>query len=140
MRAFRFKNKPQTNTYTIYTLIAVGLSIFIFSGLDVYINKQIAYLLVAILSFISIMSAVKKAGKGFEEIIVQENDIKFYFNNKMKEPLLISKTMVSVLFSEDNVEFTNNESKKVIGYAYKSKLENQDDWEELIKYINQNET
>jgi len=136
MNAFRFKNKPQTNTIIINTSIAGVLSILIFTGFDIYINKQMAYLLASILFFISAMSAIKKAGKEFEEIIVRENDFKFYFGNKMKEPLLISKTKVSALLSENNIKFTNNESKKIIGYAYKSKLENEGDWDELIKYIN----
>jgi hypothetical protein len=132
MKAFRFKNKPQTNTYTIYTLIAVALSIFIFSGLDIYINKQVAYLLVTILSSISIYSAIKKAGKEFEEIMVIENDIKFYFHNKMKEPLIIPKAKVSAIVSEGTIEFSNAESKKIIGTAYKDKLENESDWEGLV--------
>jgi len=140
MNAFRFKNKPQTNTIIIYTSIAGVLSILIFTGFDIYINKQMAYLLASILSFISVMSAIKKAGKEFEEIIVRENDFKFYFGNKMKEPLLISKTKVSAFLSGNNVKFTNNESKKIIGYAYKSKLENEGDWDELIKYINPYDT
>lgn len=132
MKAFRFKNKPQTNTYTIYTLIAVALSIVIFSGLDIYINKQVAYLLVTILSSISLYSAIKKAGKEFEEIMIQENDIKFYFQNKMKEPLTIPRAKVSAIFLEDTIEFSNEELKKIIGRAYKNKLENEEDWESLI--------
>jgi hypothetical protein len=132
MKAFRFKNKPQTNTYTIYTLIAVALSISIFSGLNLYINKQVAYLLVTILSSISIYSAIKKAGKEFEEIMIQESDIKFYFQNKMKEPISIPKTKISVKLVSDILEFENKETKKIIGQAHKNKLENEGDWEVLI--------
>lgn len=135
MKAFRFKNKQQTNTYTIYTLIAAALSIFIFSGLDIYINKQVAYLLVTILSSISIMSAIRKANKEFEEIMIHENVIKFYFQNKIKEPLIIPKSKVSTLVLNETIEFSNEESKKVIGIAHKSKIESERDWENLIMYF-----
>lgn len=136
MKNFRFRNKPQTKAYTIYTLIAVVLSILIFSGLDIHISKQMAYLLATTLSFISILSAVKKAGKEFEEIIFQQDDIKFYFYNKMKDPLVIPKTKVSALILDGNaIELTNNETQKVIGQAFKNKLENTEDWEDLIKCL-----
>lgn len=130
-KIFRFKNKQQTNTYTVYTLIGVALSILIFSGLDVFINKQVAYLLVTILSSISIMSAIRKANNEFEEIIIQENEIKFYFQNKMKEPLTISKMEIFVKVLEDTIELKNKETENTIGKAHKNKLENQYDWDKL---------
>lgn len=134
MKAIRFKNKSQTNTYNRYTIIAVVLSILIFSGLDVYINKQVAYLLVTILSAFSIYSAIKKASKEFEEIIINESSMKFYFQNKMKEPISISKENIAISIDGEIIKFDNVETKQIIGQANKSKLENDSDWETLLLY------
>lgn len=135
MKAFRFKNKQQTSSYTIYTLIAVVLSIFILSNMDIYINKPVAYLLVSVLSSVSLLAAIKKASKEFEEIAFQENNIKFYFQNKMKQPLSFKKLEVSTVILDDTIEFTDIKLDKLIGKAHKIKLEEGYDWNELLKYI-----
>lgn len=135
MKTFRFLHEKYLNSYSIYTLIAVALSIFIFIGLNIYISKAFAYLLVSILSFCSIMTAVRKASREFEEIVINEGNIKFYFQNKMKEPLSIAKSEISIVIVDDSIVFTNIKSGKLIGKAYKIKLEQGYDWEELLKCI-----
>ncbi|MCJ0743671.1 hypothetical protein [Pedobacter montanisoli] len=135
MRVFRFK-RIKTGAYTAYTVIAVILSIFIFTGLNMYINKPIAYLLVSIMSLISILLAVKKAGKEFEEIVIFEDDkLKFYFQNRMREPLIISKSEISLTILEDEVEFKTSNTDKFIGKAYKVNLEADYSWEDFIQGI-----
>ncbi len=136
MKAIRFTNKRQTKSFTIFTAIAIILSILIFSNLDVYINKQIAYFLITILSFFSILSAVKKAGKEFEEIIIDEENLKFYFQNKMKDSLLVSKSQISITMINDSIiDIKNKTSKKLIGRVNKNNLENITDWDVLLDFF-----
>ena len=132
MKVFKFKNKQQTDTYTIYTVIAAVLSIFIFFNLNIYINKAVAYLLVTIVSSLSILFSMKKASKEFVEISFQENNIKFNFLNKLKEPISVCKSEISAVILDDSIEFTNVPLGKIIGIAYKFKLEEGSDWDEFL--------
>tara|TARA_B100000768_G_scaffold110141_1_gene102110 strand:+ start:18 stop:434 length:417 start_codon:yes stop_codon:yes gene_type:complete len=135
MKSFKFVNKQQAKTYSIFTIISVILAIFIFSNLDTFINKHVAYLLVTILSFISIMVSVKKAGKEFVEIVIENESVKFYYFNKMKAPFIISKREISISLENDKLEFKNLKSGEFIGRVYKNRIEEVAKWDDLLACI-----
>lgn len=136
MQVFRFFNKQQTKTYMVFTIISIVLSIFIFSNLDShYINIHLAYLFVVILSFISIMYSIKQASRSFEEIIIEEKSIKFYFFNKMKKPISTFIDELDIQQDNNKITIKNKESKELIGEAFKNRLENIEKWDELINLL-----
>ncbi|TAE61708.1 MAG: hypothetical protein EAY68_09705 [Bacteroidetes bacterium] len=135
MKIIKFKRKSRDSSYNIYTFLAVLLSIFIFSGLNIYINKPVAYLLVTTLSACSIYSAIKKASEQWESILLDETEIKFYFQNRMKEPLRISKKDLLVSIDNEKIKFDNVNTKMTIGQTSKTDFESDCDWDTLILYL-----
>lgn len=128
MKVFRFSNKQQNNTYLIFTIISAILAIVILLNLDVNFNKQIAYLLVSVLSFISIMVSIKEAGKEFLEITISDDLVKFTFRNKKKGNLSILKEDLLVDVEEEKVEFKNRKTNELIGKSYKNRIIEKEEW------------
>lgn len=136
MKAFKFKKKKNAKYYNIYTFVAIVLSVFIFARLDIYVNKQVAYLLATVLAAISLRSAMKKASKELAEIVFQEKNVKFYFQNKLREPLSLSMSDLSFQIINDSIEVGNINLIKVIGTVNKIDLEDGYDWDEFLKMLN----
>jgi len=134
MTAFRFNN-IKTPDFTTYTILVALLTFFILSNINVAISKSVGYLMLTILSSLAVWSRIKKANKEFGEIMFRENSIVFYFQNTMKNSFSVLKSDVSVLVTEDIIEFTDTKSGKKIETAYKSKLEKEHSWEELLKCL-----
>ena len=124
MKVFKFSNKQQAKTYTFFTILSVVAGIYIFSSLDkLMISPSVAYLLVAILSFVSIMVSIKKAGKIFEEIIVDEGKVEFSFANKMKDKLRTEVGKIILIESNDKLKVKDKETGVLIGVAFKNRIE-----------------
>ncbi len=136
MKAFRFSHKPQLKVYILFTILALAFSILIFTKLNQYVNIRLLFLFSSIASSISMYITIKKASKEFEEIMILEDEIKFYFQNKMKDPILLSKKNVKVTVLEDKIEFIKIDSSKIIGTAHKNKLENSEEWKKLVLSVN----
>lgn len=136
MKSYKFLNKQQAKTYSIFTIISVILAIIIFSNLGTFLNKSFAYLLLSILSFISIMVSIKQASSQFSEIIIEEEKIKFFYLNKMKAPLVLLKKQVKMDIHSNKIEFQNLITNSSIGRAYRNRLVESDKWDELIEYVN----
>lgn len=132
MKSFKFRIKQEAKTYTIFTFVAIVLSVFIFAGLNTYIDKYEAYLLVSILSFVSIMVAIRKANFGFKEISIEDETVKFYFLNKNKISLTIPKSSISVIIDENRIEFKFRDTDKLIGRAYKNRIIEPLKWDDLM--------
>ena len=116
MQAFRFSNKQQAKTYTIFTIISIIIGVFIFSSLDrLAISSSFAYLIVTILAFISLMISIKKASRTFAEIIIDENKISFYFANKHKDKIVMDLNKVSLIENEHLIEIREKHTDVSIG-------------------------
>lgn len=137
MEAYRFKNKKnkEVKNYTIAVIAGLIFSILIFSGTDFSIRPSILYLLAAVVSAIAIIIAIRKSGKEFEEIIIEEGRIKFYFFNKMKDALVIDKKDVSVKVDEEKIEFENKSTGSQIGKSYRNKMEEFERWDDLVAHL-----
>jgi len=135
MKSYKFYNKQDVKMYTIFTILGVILSITIFSNMmDSSLKRSFAYLFVTILSFISIMVSIKQSSKQFSEIVIDDEKIKFYFQNKMKSPLTLPKKEVAIINYDDIVEFRDL-SNNFIGKAYKNKIVESEKWNELCESI-----
>ena len=135
MKSYKFLNKQQAKTYSTFTIISVILAIIIFTNLDTFFNKSFAYLLVTIISSISIIFSIKQAGKGFTEIIIEDEKIKFFYLNKMKTPLILLKKEVKIDLDNDKIEFYNLVTNNFIGRAYKNRIVESMKWNKLIEDI-----
>lgn len=134
MEAFRFKNKKskEIKAIAIASIVGVIFSVLIFSETDFVIEPHILYLLATIVSFVLVMAAIKKAGKEFEEIIIEGDYVKFYFFNKMKDVLKVNKDDILVKVDEEKIEFENKSTGYQIGKSYKNKIEESERWDELV--------
>lgn len=139
MRAFRFSTKGQAKTYTFFTIISVIIGVFIFSNLDNFtISSSLAYLIVSIISFISIMVSIKKASRTFEEIIIDGNKVSFYFANKLKDKVVIDIDGISSIEKENLIEIRERQTDVFIGRGYKNRIEDKDKWDLLLKCLKNN--
>ncbi len=137
MEVYRFKNdkSKEVKTYTVAVIVGLIFSIILFSGTSFSINPSILYLLATIVSAISIIIEIKKSGKEFKEIMIEEDYIKFYFFNKMKDALVIDKKDILVKIDEEKIEFENKSASSQIGRSYKNKMEDIQRWDELITHL-----
>ena len=134
MIAFRFSTKGQAKTYTFFTILSAIFAILIFSSLDkLLISSELAYFIVAILSGISAIVSIKKAGKTFEEIILEEHTVTFYFANKMKEKMKTTIADIEVVLNDDFMEIHDSKVNKLIGRAYKNRIEDKSKWQDLVQ-------
>lgn len=131
MKVFKFLNKKQARTYLIMTCVCVVLTISIFLNLDIHVNTSDAFLVASILSYISIMIAVKKASTEIEEIIIDNDVAKIYFFNKKKKSLLFPISEISLKINGEKVEFFKS-TDELIGVIYKNRMEQPDQWDDLI--------
>lgn len=132
MKVFRFSRKEQVKLFTGLTIVSVIFSIILFASLDhMIINQSIALLIVSIFSFISLQMSIKKASKVFEEIIIHEDNIKFYFVNKAKKSLEKKLSEILVKDNSEYIEIFDVSSNQLIGKAYKNKIEKPDMWPRL---------
>lgn len=139
MQAFKFSNKQQPKTYTIFTIISIIIGIFIFWSLDnLKISSSFAYLIVTIISFISIMMSIKKAGKTFKEIIVDENEVSFYFLNQLKDKRVIDVNKIKLIEKDSFIEIIEKDTRISIGIGYKNRIENKDKWDLLLECLKNN--
>jgi hypothetical protein len=135
MKAYRFNHKSQTQTYSFLTVVAVVLGFFILMGMEEYkLSKEVAYLIVVALSGVSVLSAIKKASKRIEEVMIEEDVYTFYFMNKLKSSVKIPRKKVSVVVDKDFVEFKYLTG-EFIGRAERSALEKSYSWEDLLENI-----
>ncbi|GCD80897.1 hypothetical protein [Schleiferia thermophila] len=135
MKAYRFNHKSQTQTYSFLTVVAVVLGFLIFMGMEEYnLSKEVAYLIVVALSGVSVLSAIKKASKRIEEVMIEEDVYTFYFMNKLKSSVKIPRKKVSVVVDKDFVEFKYLTG-EFIGRAERSALEKSYSWEDLLENI-----
>jgi len=137
MQTFRFSKKQQPRTYTVFTIISIIVGIIVFWSLDnLKISSSLAYLMVTIISFISIMMSIKKANKTFEEIIIDGNKVSFSFASKIKNKIVKDLNSVILIEKEDLLEVKEKDSEVSIGVGYKNRIENSEILEELIKCFN----
>lgn len=135
MKAYRFKHKSQTQTYSFLTVVAAVLGFFIFMGMEEYnLIKEIAYLIVVALSGVSILSAMKKASKLIEEVMIEEDVYTFYFMNKLKSSVKVPRKDVSVVVDKEFIEFKYLTG-EFIGRAERSALEKSYRWEDLLENV-----
>lgn len=141
MQTFRFSKKQQPRTYTVFTIISIIVGIIVFWSLDnLKISSSLAYLMVTIISFISIMMSIKKANKTFEEIIIDGNKVSFSFASKIKNKIVKDLNSVILIEKEDLLEVKEKDSEVSIGVGYKNRIENSEILEELIKCFNVSHT
>ena len=132
MKVFKFSKKTQTKLFTGLTLVAVIFSILIFSSIDrLIINQGVALLIVSVFSFVSLLLSIRKASKIFEEIIIHEENIRFYFVNKAKKNLEMKRSEIKVIVHKDIIEIVDLSTNQLIGKAYQNKIEDPDLWERL---------
>ena len=137
MQAFKFSTRGQAKTYTIFTVISVLIGIFVFSDFhDLTISSSVAFLIAIIISFISLMISVKKANKTFEEIIIDEKKVSFYFSNKIKDKIVMDIDTVSLIEKENLIEIIEEKTGVSIGIGYKNRIENSERMEVLINCFN----
>lgn len=139
MKVFKFFSKEHIGIRRIYFCIGVIFGLFVIVGSDNSIgeelasyNKDIAYLLVSILSLISAVLSAKQASKEFEEIIIEGESVKFVFFHKMKNHLLVKKSEMSVVVNEAFIEMKRVSSGELIGIVYKDRIKEGSVWEDLI--------
>src|SRR5699024_9542216 len=133
MQTFRFSKKQQPRTYTVFTIISIIVGIIVFWSLDnLKISSSLAYLMVTIISFISIMMSIKKENKTFEEIIIDGNKVSFSFASKIKNKIVKDLNSVILIEKEDLLEVKEKDSEVSIGVGYKNRIENSEILEELI--------
>jgi|GEM_PF-6268878 len=137
MKVYKFLNKNLANTYVIIACVVTVLSVTMFLNLDIHINTSYAFLVASILSYISIMIAVKKASTEIEEIIVDNDVAKIYFFNKKKKPQLFSINEISLKINDEKVELLKP-TDELIGVIYKNRLEQPNQWDELICIFEKN--
>ena len=137
MQAFKFSTRGQAKTYTIFTVISVLIGIFVFSDFhDLTISSSVAFLIAIIISFISLMISVKKANKTFEEIIIDEKKVSFYFSNKIKDKIVMDIDTVSLIEKENLIEIIEEKTGVSIDIGYKNRIENSERMEVLINCFN----
>lgn len=135
MESFKFLKKQQAKTYTIFTVISILLTIFMLSNLETFVNKEVAYLFVVILSSISMWISIKKASREFEKIIIDDEEIRFFFINKMKAPLILPKNKIKIDIYDSKIEFYNLIKDNLIGRVYKNRIIGIQKWNNLIKEL-----
>lgn len=134
MKAFRFSTKGQAKNYSVLTIINVLIAVVIFLNIDsLYINRRAAFLIVSLASLFSIILAIKKASKMFEEIILEEHTVTFYFANKMKEKMKTTIADIEVVLNDDFMEIHDSKVNKLIGRAYKNRIEDKSKWQDLVQ-------
>ena len=137
MKVFKFLNKNLAKRYVIIACILTVLTIAMFLNLDIYVNPSYAYLVAAILSYISIMVAVKKASTEIEEIIIDDDTAKIYFFNRKKKSLLFPISEILLKINDEKVELLKP-TDELIGVIYKNRLEQPNQWDELICIFEKN--
>lgn len=132
MNRYKFKRKSKAVNYSLCTLVAGLLSVFILIGLEIKMSKEILYLIISILSLRSILVAVKVANKTFNEIVIHDDFVTFHFVNKMKEPLSKLFTEITTQIVNEGIQFTEKESGKLIGYVKQGDMEKPNLWSEIL--------
>lgn len=134
MKIFKFINKKHGTTNVIFIIAYVIIGYLIFSGVKSnYFNTHVAFLIVAILSFISVIRSVRKASLEFSEILIDDNVAKLYYFKVTKKPSVVKIKDIRIKLNDIKVELFNKTSDILIGRAYKNKIEDTDKWNELIK-------
>ena len=132
MQTFKFSYKKQNLiTQILPTLIIIIGAVIAFSTIELPINKNFVFLLSSIITFLLILRIVRKASKNIEEVQILEDSHKFYFHNKAKDPLKISKSDISIDIQDDGIIFRTKED-KLIGTALKKTIEEIEDWNKLV--------
>jgi|SRR5690625_1280677 len=137
MQVFEFSSKEQVNVFSIFMTISITLGILVFFDLNDYsLHASTAFFIVSLISFISLILAVKRANKTFKEIRVDKNKFDFHFTNKMKDRITLHANQFSVVLKDDFIEIKDNEG-NIIGKAYKNRIKIKEGWVVLTGLLKQ---
>lgn len=78
---------------------------------------------------------VKDSKKVFNQIAIDEQTFKFYFQYAFKDSLSFHRSEVSVEVFEDKIEYKDKKSNELIGTLYKKQLKGEEDWNVLSIHI-----
>lgn len=137
MQVFKFSKKEQVNVFSIFMTISICLGILLFldwNNLNLHVST--AFLVVSLISFVSLISSVKKANKTFKKIIVENDKVVFYFLNKMKDKLTLNVNQFRIDVKDDFMEVRDIKG-DIIGKAYKNRI-NKEEWVSLISLLEKN--
>lgn len=140
MQIFKFSTKEQGRVYSILTTISIVLGIILlFQWNNIRINSAFAFMIVSIISFISLMKSIKKASKTFAQIEIDGNEIVFYFSNKMKEKIIKDINEITLIDKTEYFEIKSKKEGEYIGKAYKNRIKDLDKWSTLIMLLKKND-
>lgn len=140
MQVFKFSTKEQGRVYSILTTISVILGIiFLFQWSNIRIDSAFAFMIVSIISFISLMKSIKKASKTFAQIEIDGNEIVFYFSNKMKNKVIKDINEIILIDKTEFLEIKSKKEGEYIGKAFKNRMKDIDKWSTLIKLLKKND-
>lgn len=137
MQTFKFSTKEQGRIYSILTAAVITLGIILlFQWNNLKLDSSLAFMIVSIISFISLIISLKKASKTFVQISIDANRVNFHFANKMKDNIQICIEEIELIEKNDELEVVNNEDGTILGKAYRNRIENKEDWSVLIQSLN----
>lgn len=129
MKVYSFKKKKSVN---IFSLLAILLGMLIVFGMNKWnISFSLVYLLVSIFSLIYILVNAKKARKRIEKLIVNDGELTVYFENKLKEKLVMQVSDVCFMSNEEVFEIQTKKHRELVGMGLVSSLNDKDLFTEL---------
>ncbi|WP_417601712.1 hypothetical protein [Owenweeksia hongkongensis] len=129
MKVYSFKRKKSLN---IFSLLTVLLGMFIVFGMNQWnIGFSYVYLFVSVFSYIYVRKSAKKARERFEKIVVNEREVTFYFENKLKEKLVMQVSDVCFKNNEEAFEIQSKGDKELVGKGLVSSLTEKELFTEL---------
>jgi hypothetical protein len=135
MEAFRFQNRNRRKKVTGISIIISLFSVFVIIGFFGKTFKPLTFFLAAVISFIGIMFQIRKASFEFEELLIYDEYLKLYHQNKMKLPIEAKINELVIEISSDKITISSNKDQKLLGYALKESIESQDKWDILVKLL-----
>lgn len=137
MQTFKFSTKEQGRIYSILTTSAITLGIvLLFQWGNLKLDSSLAFMIVSIISFVSLIISLKKASKTFVKISIDANSVNFQFANKMKDNVRTCIKEIELIEKDDEIEIVNKKDGTILGKAYRNRIENKEDWSVLIQSLN----
>ena len=133
MKTFKFINKI-SKVVVCFGIITGILGILLFIKVDIAINKMYLFFFFSLLTYLVFKLFSKKGKITIVKIMIEQSFIQVNFVVNTYEALKIDRDNVDISALENEIIF-KNKTGKIIGMAYKDKMEEPEKWNELISAL-----
>lgn len=134
MKVIRFSNKDTNTKKTVWGILILILSVFVFSyfNIDFKINHSVIYFILTLSYFLSTYVFSNKLTKGVKVLEFSDNQMKVIFFNGFKDSITLGTTDYDVVVKDNTINIIKRKSRKLVGVLYKEFLITSSEWEELL--------